>query len=110
MWSVGTAFPELNDDRGVSLVLLNSESGRKMLAETGLEARSVDPLQAFRNNGGFAESVEKPERREEFFKGHHSATDLISYMKGFVMRKPLHVIVYRSLRSALSNIKRRFIG
>lgn len=110
MWSVGTAFPELNDDRGVSLVLLNSENGRKMLAETGLVARSVDPLQAFRNNGGFAESVEKPERREEFFKGHHSAPDLISYMKGFVMRKPLHVIVYRSLRSALSNIKRRFIG
>lgn len=110
MWSVGTAFPELNDDRGVSLVLLNSENGRKMLAETGLEARSVDPLQALRNNGGFAESVEKPERREEFFKGHHSAPDLIRYMKGFVMRKPLHVIVYRSLRSALSNIKRRFIG
>lgn len=110
MWSVGALIPELNDDKGVSLVLLNSENGRKMLAETGLEARSVDPLQAFRNNGGFAESVEKPERREEFFKGHHSAPDLIRYMKGFVMRKPLHVIVYRSLRSALSNIKRRFIG
>lgn len=110
MWSVGTAFPELNDDRGVSLVLLNSENGRKMLAETGLVARSVDPLQAFRNNGGFAESVEKPERREEFFKGHHSAPDLIRYMKGFVVRKPLHTIIYRGLRAALSNIKRRFIG
>jgi len=110
MWSVGTAFPELNDDRGVSLVLLNSENGRKMLAETGLVARSVDPLQALRNNGGFAESVEKPERREEFFKGHHSAPDLISYMKGFVVRNPLHTIIYRGLRAALSNIKRRFIG
>lgn len=110
MWSVETAFPELNDDRGVSLVILNSEKGRKMLAETGLEARHVDPVHAFDNNGGFAESVDRPERRDEFFKGHHSAPDLIRYMSGFVVRKPLHMIIYRSLRSGLSKIKRRIMG
>ena len=43
----------------------------------------------------------------EFFKGHHSAEDLIKYMKGFVVRKPLHEIIYRSVRSGLSALKRR---
>lgn len=110
LWSVADSAPELNDDRGVSLVLLNTEKGREIMAETGLKTRLVDTVQAMKNNSGFAERTEMPERREEFFKGHHSATDLVSYMKGFVIRKPLHVRLYRSLRSVLSGIKRRITG
>lgn len=110
LWSVADSAPELDDDRGVSLVLLNTEKGRGIMTETGLKTRLVDTVQAMKNNSGFAGKTEMPERREEFFKGHHSATDLVSYMKGFVVRKPLHVRLCRSLRSVLSGIKRRITG
>lgn len=107
LWSVADSVPELNDDKGASLVLLNTEKGREIMAETGLKTRLVDAAQAMKNNGGFAERTERPERREEFFKGHHSAGDIVSYMKGFVVREPLHIGLYRNLRSFLSKIKRR---
>lgn len=108
MWNVKDVVPEMNDDRGVSLVLVNTEKGLKSMSDINMV--SVDRNAAMKNNGGFAESVEMPERRSEFFKGHHSAPDLIRYMKGFVKRKPLHIMVYRSIRELLSRFKRRIIG
>lgn len=107
LWSVVTSAPELNDDRGVSLVLVNTEKGRDMMAEAAQMARSVEIKEAMKNNGGFAEMADMPERREEFFKGYHSAADLISYMKGFIVKRPWHTVAYRSLRSMFSRIKRR---
>ena len=105
LWNVAAAAPGMNDDKGASLILVNTEKGRKALA--GVPTSKVDMAAAVRNNGGFAESIAEPERRAEFFKGHHSATDLIKYMKGFVIRKSLHKIIYRSVRSGLSALKRR---
>jgi ferredoxin len=107
LWSVADTAPDMNDDKGVSLVLVNSEKGRRAVAEADIQAETVDVDEARKKNGGFAESVLMPERREEFFKGHHSAEDLIKYMKGFITRKPLHKIIYGGVRSGLSKLKRR---
>lgn len=107
LWSVADAAPEMNDDKGVSLVLVNSEKGRKAIAEADIQIKAVDPEAARKNNGGFSESIRIPERREEFFKGHHSAEDLIKYMKGFITRKPLYKMIYGGVRSGLSKLKRR---
>ena len=105
LWNAAEAVPQMNDDKGVSMVLVNTDKGRAALA--GVPASEVDMAEAMKNNGGFAEGIAIPERRAEFFKGHHSAEDLIKYMKGFVVRKPLHEIIYRSVRSGLSALKRR---
>ena len=105
LWNAAEAVPHMNDDKGVSMVLVNTDKGRAALA--GVSASEVDMAEAMKNNGGFAEGIAIPERRAEFFKGHHSAEDLIKYMKGFVVRKPLHEIIYRSVRSGLSALKRR---
>ena len=105
LWNVAEAAPVMNDDKGASLVLVNTEKGREALS--GVSTSEVDMTAAVKNNGGFAESIAVPERRVEFFKGHHSAGDLIKYMKGFVVRKPLHKIIYRSVRAGLSALKRR---
>ena len=108
LWNVKAAVPEMDDDKGVSLVLVNTEKGRQAVA--GIPSVKVDGNVAIKNNGGFAASVAMPEKRAEFFKGYHSAADLIRYMKSFVVRKPVHIRIYRSLRKWLSNIKRRILG
>lgn len=109
LWSVTGTAPALNDDRGVSGVLVNTPKGLEYLS--GLNAENVMeiPVQAvMEENGGFAQSVAVPEKREEFFKGLGVAgLDVYRYMKKFVVRKPLHVRLYRDLRSTLSKIKRR---
>ena len=107
LWNVAEVAPEMDDDRGVSLILVNSEKGREAIA--GLPVKEVDPLLALKRNGAFAHNMQVPQRREEFFQGLHSAKDLIGYMKGFVVRTPLHKKLYRSIHTLLSKIKRRIV-
>ena len=87
LWSVRQSMPRLDDDRGASLVLVNTEKGRMLLE--GLVLEELVPELAMGNNGGFAESVPVPERRKEFFDSLDSAGDLQSYMSGFVRRGSL---------------------
>ena len=107
LWNVAEVAPEMDDDKGVSLILVNTEKGRKAIA--GLPVKEIDPLLALKRNGAFAQGVQVPQRREEFFQGLHSAKDLIGYMKGFVVRTPLHKKIYRSIHTMLSKIKRRIV-
>ena len=67
---------------------------------------SVEDIKA--KNGGFADSIAIPEKREEFFNGLGVANlDVYRHMKKYMVRKPVTVRLYRNLRSALSKIKRR---
>ncbi len=106
LWNVAASVPEMNDDKGVSLVLANTEKGLRMLSEAEMTLVKVDSEVALKNNGGFAEYVVIPEKRAEFFKGHHSAANLPKYMKRYVARRPLRQL-YKSLRFALSTLKRK---
>ncbi len=106
LWNVAEAAPELDDDKGVSLVMANTVKGASAVRSAGLELREVDPAVAVRRNGGFAESLAMPQMRSEFFKGHHSAKDLIGYMDQFVIRENLLKQMLRKVRSMLSKIRR----
>jgi hypothetical protein len=99
----------MNDDRGVSGVLINTERGRELYGKIAdmLVGQEVAAEEVMKDNGGFGGVAAVPERREEFFKGVHSAVDLPKYMASFVVRKPLSVRIYRSLRRTLSALKRR---
>lgn len=110
LWSVKSAAPELDDDRGTSLVMVNTEKGRMALAGSGISGIPVDLEEARKNNGGFSVHVSVPERRKEFFAGYHSVLDLVGYMRGFVVRKSVCQKIYAGIRSSLSKLKRRVIG
>lgn len=109
LWNVGEVAPEMDDDRGVSLILVNTLNGKETISKLGLTALEVDSDIAMRRNGAFSGSLEVPQRRQEFFQGLHSTKDLIGYMKGFVVRTPLHKKIYRSTHTLLSKIKRRIV-
>lgn len=111
LWSVAKSVPELDDDRGVSGVIVNTEKGDAYISEIELDFTKEVPPQAVKaENGGFAERITVPEKREEFFKGLGVANvDVYGHLKKYVVRKPLTVRLYRHLRSGLSKLKRRVI-
>lgn len=112
LWSVAQTVLEMNDDRGVSGVLINTERGRLLYDRIAgrLIGREVTKEEVRAENGGFAsEPVPVPQRRDEFFKGVHSAVDLQKYMASFVVRKPLPVRVYWHCRGLLSSLKRKIL-
>ncbi len=107
LWSVAEAAPAFNDDRGASAVFVNTAKGKELLNSAGIQAMAVHAEEAMRDNGGYSDPPAIPERREEFFKGVHGASDMIAYMKGFVVRRPLHQRIYRKARRFLSDMKKR---
>ncbi len=109
LWNVAKTAPEMNDDNGTSLVLVNTEKGRRILyGADDMKMMKVDAGEALGNNGGFAEALPVPEKRAEFFRGHHSAENLIRYMKGYVVRNPLRSFC-KTIRFSLSTLKRKLI-
>ena len=107
LWNVAGTVPEMDDDRGVSLILANSAKGVDALKDMAL--KKVDARAASLKNSGFAASVPCPERRAEFFAGLHSTKDVISYMKGFVTRTWSVRKLYQRFHTLMSKIKRRIL-
>ena len=111
LWSVEGTCPQMNDDRGVSAVLINTDKGRELFESVAdmLVSSEITSDAARKENGGFTGAIVLPEKRTEFFKGVHSAADLHKYMSGYVVRKPLLVRMLRCVRRGLSKLKRRIV-
>ena len=111
LWSVAQTAPQMNDDKGVSGVLINTVKGQELWEKIagGLSLEQLTPADVAKENGGFSQKATPiPEKREEFFKGVHSTNNLPKYMRSYVVRKPL-LSLYRKLRSLLSSLKRRIL-
>lgn len=69
-WGIEHALPEWNDDKGVSLVMVHSEKGSKMLNSLleQIEIKDVTKEAAIQYNKSIILSNGKPRDREKFFK------------------------------------------
>lgn len=68
-WGINKINPSFDDDRGTSLVILNSEKGIKLfeLIKMNTLCKEVDLNEAIKYNTAMVKSVSKNENREEFF-------------------------------------------
>lgn len=68
-WGVEVLFPAMVDDKGVSLVLINSSVGQKLFndVKNDLISKSVDVEAAVKYNKSATRSVTLPEKRQYFF-------------------------------------------
>jgi len=68
-WGVSKCLPHMNDDKGVSLVLVRSEKGRELFDSVAdkLYVEESNIEDAVRSNGMYASSTPRPNDRDEFF-------------------------------------------
>lgn len=93
-WGIENIVPEMDDDLGVSLVLINSDKGKKLFEEIAnrIEIKSVDFNEAAKYNTALFHSVKEPKNRTKFF----SDIDKIKFKKiakKYVNNKNVLVIV-----------------
>lgn len=69
-WGIDDVAPEMNDEKGVSLLIINSKKGEELLSniEDKITIKSVELFDAIANNRNMIKSVACHEKREEFFK------------------------------------------
>ena len=69
-WGVEGKYPEFSDDKGISLVLVNSNKGQKLLEDIKdkiIYRENCDLAYAIKCNPCICGSVKEPEKRKEFF-------------------------------------------
>lgn len=68
-WGIESVAPEMNDDRGTSLVLLRTEKGHEIFSqiEKEIKLKEVSYQDAVRGNPSEYLSVQKPKERANFF-------------------------------------------
>lgn len=67
-WGINILMPEFDDDKGVALVLLNSEKGKSIFSKLDMDIRISSLKDAQKFNGGFKEEIKQHKKRVQFFK------------------------------------------
>ena len=68
-WGIENILPEMDDDKGTSLVIVQNEKGRRLLnsVSDSLSLRTVDPEVAIKENASAVISSNLPRQRKYFF-------------------------------------------
>ena len=69
-WGVDNILPEMNDDKGTSLVFVNSPKGREVFdrISENMIYKEVDIMEAVKYNSSAYKSVDYPKNRDKFMK------------------------------------------
>jgi hypothetical protein len=68
-WGIQNEYPELDDDKGVSFVVVNSEKGRALFDSIENCIKKSVPLEAgLKYNSSMIKSVAMPNKRKDFFR------------------------------------------
>ena len=69
-WKIQSLMPEMDDDKGTSLVIINSDKGKKLFdsIKEHTVSKETDFEEAIKSNKAMIESVQLPPAREAFFK------------------------------------------
>lgn len=67
-WGVGSSHPEMDDDKGTGLLLVNSEKGRRAIDFTSLTVAPASIEEMVPYNGGLVGSSKPHRHRARFFK------------------------------------------
>lgn len=67
-WGIDHLMPDFDDDKGVGLVLVNTEKGQQIFNRLSVKARLSSLPDVIPLNGGFREYMKPHPRRAEFFQ------------------------------------------
>lgn len=102
-WGINNSMPEMDDDKGTGLILLNTEKGRHSLDWNKVSFKESAYNVAARYNGGLR-SITKPHpKRSDFFAHLDSQTNLVSWID-ICLRPTLKQRIMRLLRKLKSRV------
>lgn len=110
-WGVTGKYPELDDDKGTSLLLINTEKGKRMIDSCGnnIFNQECDLDYAIRNNPCIVKSVNEPELRKSFFEDFNTK-DFNYVIKKYMSSPSWMKRKIKFIRSLLGGIKRKVIS
>lgn len=104
-WGIEKLLPSFDDDRGTSLVLINSQKGHEILAAAAdnLKCETVNLEQALAYNHAALKSVETNPARTKFFNDLSNSKDICE-----IIARYSNVNLYRKIFSKSKKIIKKF--
>lgn len=103
-WGIQREMPEMDDDKGTSLLLIHSEKGMQALDWSQLTSQESTLAVASKYNGGLTPVRKLHPKREKFFAKLNTSSSVISWID-HCLRPPFKVRVY----VMLSNYKQLIV-
>lgn len=97
-------MPDFDDDKGVGLVLLNTDKGKEIFHSLDMEIRVSALEDAKRFNGGFKEHINPHPKRDIFFNRFKSGETISP-----IVVKCLIIPFYRRLMCKIKNVIKKII-
>jgi len=91
-WGVDRLHPELDDDKGLSAIIVNTQKGLQAIQESGLECHEVSYEDVTWKNSSLLESATEPTLAAEFWedfteKGIEEASKLLKHFEPSTLQK-----------------------
>ena len=100
-WGIENVAPEIDDNKGVSLVLVNSIKGKFLLNSVDIKLVESCYEDAIKCNAGIRESTKFHEKREVFFQNYKKKKSISSYMQRILHQSLLQRVmnfIYRRVK------------
>jgi len=109
-WGMENILPSFDDDKGTSLILVNSNKGKEIFlaAAKQMKYEKIDIEHAIKYNSAAIKSVAYNPKRDKFFRELPESTD-ISQLIGKYTKVSFSRKVYMKVRLLLSQIKRKIL-
>lgn len=101
-WGIEELYPDKDDDKGYSLVLINTIKGEKVLqsSKENYESFDVNPQTALKKQTALFSSVKPSKYRASFFNTDHS-DNLISSITYFSSKRSIFNSIYLKVKSIM---------
>ena len=103
-WGVNTVIPKFDDDKGVSLVLVNSKKGKSYFKDLDMDVRETELNVVHRMNGGFKERIPIPRYRDVFFTSYQDGDKFVPTIENM-----LYVPISKRVGNYLNSWPKRFL-
>ena len=102
-WGIESLMPEIDDDKGVSAIIVNSDKGKQVLHNINVELYEVSYNELTTRNPALVKSFPKTPKRTEFFKEDGSTFE--EKVKRLA-KKPfsMKTLAYRIVRKVIPNM------
>lgn len=110
-WGVDNIAPELDDDKGTSLVLVNSDKGKEIFEQLQdkMIVKRVDCDEAIKYNSAAIKSVDINPKRDRFFEDLDSNSGDISQLIIKYTKVSFGKRAYRKIRNILPKVKKKIL-
>lgn len=105
-WGIQNVMPDFDDDKGVGLVLVNTDRGKKMFDSLDMEVRQSSLEEARRFNGGFKEEVAMHPKRAYFFKNIADGMDVSESVRQ-ILYVPMYKRNFWRLKNKIAKLIRK---